>query len=217
MLALLKIGKSDDNNETNDDINDKIAELKDEIENIKQKIIDIKKSKSNKILKEMYLSNQNTEIKEKIPQLRLTNQLKGHYGKIYTIAWANDSKHIVSGSKDGKLLLWNVVSGNKIHVVWLSSSYVMTCGISPEMNINDVRFVGSGGLDNMVSLYNIKKDSIKSEAMDSTKLFQGHQGYVSTFKFIDSDRIISGSGDSKCMEWDVDQGIVIIYSKIETI
>jgi len=33
--------------------------------------------------------------------------LKGHFGKIYALHWSEDSRHLVSASQDGKLIVWN--------------------------------------------------------------------------------------------------------------
>ena len=37
------------------------------------------------------------------PKLRRT--LRGHFGKIYAMHWAKDSRHLVSASQDGKLIV----------------------------------------------------------------------------------------------------------------
>ena len=53
--------------------------------------------------------------------------LKGHYGKIYSMHWAGDSRRLVSASQDGKLIIWDGLSTNKMYAVPLRSSWVMTC------------------------------------------------------------------------------------------
>jgi guanine nucleotide-binding protein G(I)/G(S)/G(T) subunit beta-1 len=49
--------------------------------------------------------------------------LKGHFGKIYAMHWASDSKHLVSASQDGKLIIWNAFTTNKVHAIPLRSSW----------------------------------------------------------------------------------------------
>lgn len=34
--------------------------------------------------------------------------LKGHFGKIYAMHWSDDSRHLVSASQDGKLIVCSV-------------------------------------------------------------------------------------------------------------
>ena len=45
--------------------------------------------------------------------------------------WAEDRTHLVSASQDGKLLVWDGLTTNKIHAIPLRSSWVMTCAYSP--------------------------------------------------------------------------------------
>ena len=53
--------------------------------------------------------------------------LKGHYGKVYSLHWAGDSRRLVSASQDGKLIIWDGLTTNKLNAVPLRSSWVMTC------------------------------------------------------------------------------------------
>ena len=80
--------------------------------------------------------------------------MKGHFGKINCIDWSRDSQDIVSASQDGKLLIWNAMTANKKIAIPLRSNWVMTCAFSSEHN-----FVASGGLDNLVSVFNIDAES----------------------------------------------------------
>merc|ERR1712072_1489868 len=56
--------------------------------------------------------------------------LKGHLAKIYAMHWADDKESLVSASQDGKLLVWDGMSTNKLHAIPLRSSWVMTCAYS---------------------------------------------------------------------------------------
>src|SRR6185437_5203013 len=78
--------------------------------------------------------------------------LKGHLAKIYAMHWAADRRHLVSASQDGKLIVWDAYTTNKVHAIPLRSSWVMTCAYSPSGN-----FVACGGLDNICSIYNLRK------------------------------------------------------------
>ena len=58
--------------------------------------------------------------------------LLGHYGKIYSISWAKHKETtICSASQDGKLMLWNAHTENKLLAIPLKSAWVMTCIYSP--------------------------------------------------------------------------------------
>lgn len=78
--------------------------------------------------------------------------LKGHFAKIYAMHWAEGacSRQLVSASQDGKLIVWNAFTANKLHAIPLRSSWVMTCAFAPGGG-----FVACGGLDNICSIYNV--------------------------------------------------------------
>lgn len=132
--------------------------------------------------------------------LKPRRQLKGHFGKIYQMHWSSDSRHLVSASQDGKLIIWNGFTTNKVHAIPLRSSWVMTCAYSPSGN-----YVACGGLDNLCSVYKLgqgNRDGV-SQQRTYAELAQ-HEGYLSCCRFIRDDEIITSSGDSTCILWDVE-------------
>ena len=48
--------------------------------------------------------------------------LKGHLAKIYAMHWSTDRRHLVSASQDGKLIIWDAYTTNKVHAIPLRSS-----------------------------------------------------------------------------------------------
>lgn len=42
--------------------------------------------------------------------------LRGHINKVTCVSFAGDSRHAVSGSLDGKLIIWDCYTGNKTQV-----------------------------------------------------------------------------------------------------
>ncbi len=63
--------------------------------------------------------------------MKARRTLKGHLAKIYAMHWSGDKRHLVSASQDGKLLVWDGLSTNKVHAIPLRSSWVMTCAYAP--------------------------------------------------------------------------------------
>jgi len=140
---------------------------------------------------------------EPIDMSNMSNRrvLKGLWGKIYALHWAEDSKHLVSASQDGKLVVWNGFSTNKVHSIPLRSQWVMTCAYSPSGNM-----VACGGLDNLCSIYKLPSSRESTNTAQKTfgELAQ-HEGYLSCCRFAGSDNeIITSSGDSTCILWDVE-------------
>lgn len=132
-------------------------------------------------------------------QLRKSRDLVGHFGKIYAMHWAEDSIHLASASQDGKLMIWDGHTTNKRHMINLRSSWVMTCAYSPSGD-----FVACGGLDNLCSVYQI--DFNQAETHDRPRVeLSRHDGYLSCCRFLDGNKILTSSGDSTIVLWDIEQ------------
>jgi len=140
-----------------------------------------------------------TESGYKIPDLKLEERklLKGHFGKIYAMDWSAASRSVVSASQDGKLIVWNAFTTNKMQAIALRSSWVMTCGFS-----GDDELVACGGLDNLCSIYRVNANG---DAPTTTyKELAQHEGYLSCSRFIGNDKLVTSSGDQTCIYWDVE-------------
>jgi guanine nucleotide-binding protein G(I)/G(S)/G(T) subunit beta-1 len=101
----------------------------------------------------------------------------------------------VSASQDGKLLVWDALTTNKTHAIPLRSSWVMTCAYSDSNN-----FVACGGLDNICSIYNLQS---KDSPIKVCRELNYHTGYLSCCRFIDDKQLVTSSGDTSCILWDV--------------
>jgi len=135
------------------------------------------------------------------PALQQRRILKGHFGKIYSVHWATDSRRLVSASQDGKLIIWNAYTTNKEHAIGLRSSWVMTCAYSPSGEM-----VAAGGLDNLVSIYKLSSPPRAMQNEKPAAELAQHEGYLSCCRFIDQHSIVSASGDSTCILWDISRG-----------
>lgn len=131
--------------------------------------------------------------------LKVRRFLKGHLAKIYAMHWAQDKRHLVSASQDGKLIVWDAFTSNKVHMIPLRSSWVMTCAYAPSGN-----YVACGGLDNICSVYNLKT---KEGSVKVARELSAHTGYLSCCRFISDRQILTSSGDMSCMLWDIDAGM----------
>uniref|UniRef100_A0A8B9S994 G protein subunit beta 3 n=1 Tax=Apteryx owenii TaxID=8824 RepID=A0A8B9S994_APTOW len=123
-------------------------------------------------------------------QMRTRRTLRGHLAKIYAMHWSTDSKLLVSASQDGKLIVWDTYTTNKVHAIPLRSSWVMTCAYAPSGN-----FVACGGLDNMCSIYNLKT---REGNVKVSRELSAHTGYLSCCRFLDDNNIVTSSGDTTC-------------------
>nr|CAH8838786.1 unnamed protein product [Trichobilharzia regenti] len=131
-------------------------------------------------------------------QLRSRRTLRGHLAKIYAMHWCSDSRNLVSASQDGKLIVWDGYTTNKVHAIPLRSSWVMTCAYSPSGN-----YVACGGLDNICSIYSLKT---REGNVRVSRELPGHTGYLSCCRFVNDSQIVTTSGDGTCALWDIETG-----------
>ncbi|KAL1920384.1 uncharacterized protein VTP21DRAFT_761 [Calcarisporiella thermophila] len=181
--------------ETNN-LAERIAAARQEAEGLKEKIRAKKEA-----LADTTLRAQAANITP-LPRLAMKTRriLKGHLAKIYAMHWGTDRRHLVSASQDGKLIIWDAYTTNKIHAIPLRSSWVMTCAYAPSGN-----FVACGGLDNICSVYNLRgKDAQPSRPV---RELAAHTGYLSCCRFIDDRQMVTSSGDMTCMLWDIENGV----------
>ncbi|CDS03869.1 Putative Guanine nucleotide-binding proteinFT subunit beta [Lichtheimia ramosa] len=177
-----------------DDIAQRTLAAKREAEKLKEKIKRKKESLADTTLP------QEAQQVEALPRLtmKVRRTLKGHLAKIYAMSWAADKRHLVSASQDGKLLVWDAYTTHKLYAIPLRSSWVMTCAYSPSG-----RYVASGGLDNMCSIYNLQtRDGPTRPARELV----AHSGYLSCCRFRNDQQILTSSGDTTCLLWDIDAG-----------
>lgn len=156
------------------------------------KKIDEKKGES--VLKEE--SSNVTALLDLSSTFKKRKTLAGHLGKIYASDWSSDSRKIVSASQDGKMLLWDALTGRKFCAVSLKSAWVMSCSYSPSG-----KFVASGGLDNLCSVFNVSESATVEHSVCE---LDGHDGCVSGCVFLSDNEILTCSGDHSSILWDVE-------------
>ena len=140
--------------------------------------------------------------------------LKGHINKVNSVHYSGDSRfltwkeknvfkkitnvidkinfrHCVTGSLDGKLIIWDSWTGNKVQIIPLRSAWVMSVAFAPSGN-----FVACGGMDNMCTIYDVNNRDATGSAKIVRELL-GYEGFLSSCRFLDDTHIITGSGDMK--------------------
>ena len=183
------------------DIAERIANVRKEAESLKEKIKQKRDALADTTCTPFNPVKQVATDIEPLPRItmKVRRTLKGHLAKIYAMHWAMDKKHLVSASQDGKLIVWDAYTTNKVHAIPLRSSWVMTCAFAPSGN-----YVACGGLDNICSIYNLKT---KEGTVKVARELTAHTGYLSCCRFISDRQIVTSSGDMSCFLWDIDAGI----------
>lgn len=178
------------------DITERIAAAKKQVETLKKQVAKAKEEKIDGYEGIRNIAGAKVSPVGPLPKTRRI--LKGHFGKVYAMHWAGNSKDLVSASQDGKLIVWDAVQNVKIQAIPLRSSWVMTCAFEQTRG----NFVACGGLDNLCSVYKLDQPQV----MRSYKELAAHDGYLSCCRFINEKDIITSSGDSTCMLWDIELG-----------
>lgn len=129
--------------------------------------------------------------------LRVRRTLKGHDGKIYAMRWSYDSRHVLSAAQDGKMILWEAPTTNKLAAVNLSSSWVMCCDLSQDRSL-----AASGGLDNVCTIHRLSTGEKVVE-------LNGHTGFLSGCRFLPSNQMLTVSGDARAIQWDAERGVPV--------
>lgn len=126
--------------------------------------------------------------------------------------WGHDNTHLVSASQDGRLIVWNAHTTNKREAISLRSAWVMTCCFEQTQG----GLVACGGLDNLCSIYTVGGSATSASASSATGAsvrpvheLAAHDGYISCCRFIDERGLLTSSGDSTCIYWDVEKNEAI--------
>ena len=122
----------------------------------------------------------------------ITKTYEGHKGQIKSIDVSYDSKYMASGSADGTIRIWDLMSANLIYELKGHKKDVNSICYSPVGNI-----LASGGADGILILWNMDKGSmIISQA--------GHKGWIRDIVFSPDGKFIATCGDDKLINiWQV--------------
>ena len=116
----------------------------------------------------------------------------GHSNEVTTVAVSPDDRHVISGSADKTMKLWDLRTGNE-----LATFRGHTAGIQSVAFSSDGRFVASGSRDHSVRLWN---------ATTGTEIatFRDHENVVNGVRFFPDGRLASASDDGTIKIWTTD-------------
>uniref|UniRef100_A0A8D2MB61 F-box and WD repeat domain containing 7, E3 ubiquitin protein ligase n=1 Tax=Zonotrichia albicollis TaxID=44394 RepID=A0A8D2MB61_ZONAL len=113
--------------------------------------------------------------------------------------WQFDGTHIVSGSLDTSIRVWDVESGNCLHTLMGHQS--LTSGMELRDNI-----LVSGNADSTVKIWDIKT----GQCLQTLQGERGHDDHVITCLQFCGNRIVSGSDDNTLKVWSAVTGEVSV-------
>uniref|UniRef100_H9G9Z9 G protein subunit beta 1 n=1 Tax=Anolis carolinensis TaxID=28377 RepID=H9G9Z9_ANOCA len=184
-----------------------LDQLRQEAEQLKNQIRDARKACADATLAQI---TANIDPVGRI-QMRTRRTLRGHLAKIYAMHWGTDSRLLVSASQDGKLIIWDSYTTNKVRTILLTwatcqwipktSNFLLTRTVVVRVFLvcllhtqNDFFFRDS-------ALWDI-------ETGQQTTTFTGHTGDVMSLSLApDSKCFVSGACDASAKLWDVREGM----------
>eukprot|EP00252_Welwitschia_mirabilis_P007565 TRINITY_DN1905_c0_g1_i1.p1 TRINITY_DN1905_c0_g1~~TRINITY_DN1905_c0_g1_i1.p1 ORF type:complete len:372 (+),score=42.81 TRINITY_DN1905_c0_g1_i1:352-1467(+) len=146
-------------------------------------------------------NNGRSAIRLGVTDLVCCRTLQGHTGKVYSLDCTAEKNRIVSASQDGRLIVWNALTSQRVHTIRLP--WVITCAFSPTG-----QSVACGGLDNVCSIFHLNSQPERDGNLPIFKTLIGHKGRISSCQYVpgEDNHTITGSGDKTCILWDVATG-----------
>jgi mitogen-activated protein kinase organizer 1 len=119
-------------------------------------------------------------------------EMIGHKSGVYVVKFSKDGNHVMSGSQDKSIKLWNPYKGSLIKSYDVHSQAVLDIAIAQD----NAKFA-SVGIDKLVYI----TDSIKGTPI---RRYYGHQDRINTVSFNPTETIlVSGSYDCSVRIWDL--------------
>jgi len=121
--------------------------------------------------------------------------LEGHTNFVRVVVVTPDGKHVISGSDDNTLRVWDIESGEEIrtlkgHIGWVEAVAVT----------QDGEHAISGSRDNTLRVWNIEKGN-------EMQTLEGHTDWVNAVSVTpDGKHVISGSRDNTLRVWNIEKG-----------
>jgi WD40 repeat protein len=125
-------------------------------------------------------------------------ELKGHTDHVICVTFSPDGKHILSGSNDRTIRIWNAQTGiTVLEPLRMHTSGVLSVAFSPD----GTRFA-SGATDMVVLLW----DAITGRVV--ARPFKGHTNSILSLGFSpDGKRMVTGSADETIRIWDAEKEV----------
>jgi len=130
----------------------------------------------------------------------ISGPLKGHNGFVFTVTYSPDGKHIVSGSSDSTICIWNVETGHMVsRFLKGHNDSVWSVAYSP-----NGKHIVSGSSDKTICIWDAETEKVVSGPL------KGHNGDVFSVAYSpDGKHIVSGSHDKTILIWDAETGQVV--------
>ncbi|KAG9312565.1 WD40-repeat-containing domain protein [Chiua virens] len=123
--------------------------------------------------------------------------LQGHTSRITCVAYSPDGSHIISGSADQTIRIWNATTGQSVTTPLQGH----TDSITSVAYSSDGKYIVSGSEDKTIRIWEA------TTGQPLKKSFTGHTESITSVAYSPNGRhVVSGSGDNTIRVWDVITG-----------
>lgn len=141
-------------------------------------------------------------------------------GKLNGISWLGDA-HLAIATQDGKSIVYDIkVKADGMRWFECVSSWLNTLSANRFTLKTDQTKLAVGGLDNTVTVYDVSMKTIEEGGAPpenaSKKEFQKHGGPIYSIEWFSQTGVLSGSGDTAVMQWDLGQKGNVVKDPIRT-
>lgn len=175
------------------DIQSRIRAAKDQLHQLAARLEQVKQEKANSSLGQS--AAQHRPQLGSVRQLTCSRSFTGHSDSVTSMQWSGIESTFVSAGKDGQLIVWNGVTRRRVQTIKHNTQWLMTCAFETRSN----RLVATGGADKVCSVFVIGQAGMTHPTAE----LKGHDGYLSACRFVDDNNIITASGDSSAILWDI--------------
>lgn len=118
--------------------------------------------------------------------------LRGHEDWIYCLDFTHDGQLLASGGADGNLILWDMATGQKKHVIKVNEAGVESVAFS-----NDGEFFATGGADGEVKIWSL-------EELKEVRSFGGAAYGISRVMFSANKKYLATHAGTALRLWDLE-------------
>jgi len=134
-----------------------------------------------------------------IPALRkllCTRTLSGHgANNVTSVHWSGINQDLVSAGADGQINIWDGLNQTRRLSYTHRTQWLMSCAFERSKS----ELVAVGGADKFCSILSVAE----RESVRPLCELMGHDGYLSCCRFLQENNLVTSSGDSTAILWDV--------------
>ncbi len=129
-------------------------------------------------------------LENELSSFRCFTTLQGHKAEIYSVVYSPNGKTVITGSNDNTARLWDVATGQQLHLLQGHTDLVSSVAYSP-----NGKTVITGSRDSTARLWDV-------ETGKELHQLQGHTHTISSVAFSpDGKTVITGSWDGSARLW----------------